>query len=233
MEIVLVPGLWLDGSTWSEVASVLHGAGHHPHPVTLPGMESVAADRADVTLADTVEAVVRTIDTAAGAGGDGVVLVGHSAGCGIAYAALDARPDLVRQMFYVGGFPTPEGDCVADGFAVEHGEITLPAWTEFDEADLTDLDDPARDAFRARAVPSPGHLATDPQRLTDPRRLAVPATAVCSEYTSTMLRQWIGDGEQPVREFTRLSDLSYVDLPTGHWPQFTRPVDLAEIIMRS
>jgi hypothetical protein len=25
--------------------------------------------------------------------------------------------------------------------------------------------------------------------------------------------------------------VSYVDLPTGHWPQFTRPDDLARVIL--
>ena len=37
----------------------------------------------------------------------------------------------------------------------------------------------------------------------------------------------------PVREFTRIRDVEYVDLPTGHWPQFTRPDDLARSILTS
>jgi hypothetical protein len=34
-----------------------------------------------------------------------------------------------------------------------------------------------------------------------------------------------------VAELARLRDVEYVDLPTGHWPQFTRPVELGEIIL--
>ena len=37
----------------------------------------------------------------------------------------------------------------------------------------------------------------------------------------------------PVREFTKIRDVEYVDLPTGHWPQFTRPEDLARAILAS
>jgi hypothetical protein len=28
-----------------------------------------------------------------------------------------------------------------------------------------------------------------------------------------------------------MRDVDYVDLPTGHWPQFTRPRDLAQAIL--
>jgi pimeloyl-ACP methyl ester carboxylesterase len=37
----------------------------------------------------------------------------------------------------------------------------------------------------------------------------------------------------PVQEFTRIRDVEYVDLPTGHWPQFSRPEDLARAILAS
>jgi predicted metal-binding protein len=36
-----------------------------------------------------------------------------------------------------------------------------------------------------------------------------------------------------VREFARIRDVEYVDLPTGHWPQFTRPEELARTILAS
>ena len=29
----------------------------------------------------------------------------------------------------------------------------------------------------------------------------------------------------------QLGDVEYVDLPTGHWPQFSRPADLARILL--
>jgi pimeloyl-ACP methyl ester carboxylesterase len=231
VDIILIPGLWLDGSSWEKVVPALEQAGHRTHPLTLPGLESKDTDRSEITLRDHVDAVVDAIDSC---GSDGqVVLVGHSAGCGIAHAAVDARPDRVARAVYVGGFPTGDGDAVADGYPAENGEVPLPDWSAFEEEELVDLDDEARAAFRERAIPSPEHVTRDPQQLSDERRYDVPVTVICTEFTSQMLRDWAERGLAPVREFARIRDVGYVDLPTGHWPQFTRPEELARTILAS
>jgi len=192
-------------------------------------MASRDADRAGITLRDNVDAVVVAIDAAEP--GATVVVVGHSAGAGIAYAAVDARPDRVARAIFVGGFPTGDGDALAGGFPAEHGEVPLPEWSEFDDADLGDLDDAARAAFRDRAIPSPERVTTDPQKLSNERRYDVPVTVVCPEFTSAMLRGWIDEGMAPVGELAKIRNVTLVDLPTGHWPQFTRPDDLARVIV--
>jgi pimeloyl-ACP methyl ester carboxylesterase len=129
VDIILVPGLWLDGSSWERVVPGLERAGHRAHPLTLPGMESRDADRSGITLDDHVEAVVEAIDSLDRAHGK-VVLVGHSGGCGIAYAAVDVRPDRVALAVYVGGFPVGDGGAIADGYPAENGEVPLPDWSE-------------------------------------------------------------------------------------------------------
>ena len=229
MHIILIPGLWLDGSTWDEVVPQLEAAGHTTHPLTLPGMESKDADRSQITLQDHVDAVVAAIDAVDPAKGK-VLLVGHSAAGGLVSGAIDARPDRVSRGVYVGGFPAADGKALVGWATPVDGEIPMPDWSEFDEADVRDLDEELRAQFRERAIPSPGRLATDQLRLTDERRYDVPATAICPEYTADQLRAWIADGEAPVQEFTRIREVDYVDLPTGHWPQFTRPKELAEAI---
>jgi pimeloyl-ACP methyl ester carboxylesterase len=230
MDIILVPGLWLDGSSWDEVVPALREAGHRTHPVTLPGMESADADRAKITLQDHVDAVIALIDGVTS--GDGMVaLVGHSGGGAIAHAAVDARPDRVAHVVYVDSWPLGPGRAINDGLPAEGGEIPLPDWSFFDAEDLVDLDEPRRAAFRARAIPAPLHVATDPQQLTDDRRYEVPATVIACEFPSATLRQWMAGGEPPLQELAKLRRVRYVDLPTGHWPQFTRPADLARAIL--
>jgi pimeloyl-ACP methyl ester carboxylesterase len=231
MDVILVPGLWLDGSSWDQVVPVLEQAGHRAHALTLPGMESKGADRSRITLRDHVDAVVEAIDSC-GPGGQ-VVLVGHSAGCGIAYAAVDARPDRVARAVYVGGFPTGDGLALVDGFSAENGEVPLPDWSAFEEEELAGLDDELRAAFRERAIPSPARVTSDPQQLSDERRYDVPVTVISTEFSSEVLRGWIERDLAPVREFAKLRDVGYVDLPTGHWPQFTRPRELARAILAS
>jgi len=229
MDIILVPGLWLDGSSWDRVTPVLETAGHQVRPITLPGLESTDADRSSVTLRDQIDAVVAAIDACE----KSPLVVGHSAACGIVHAAVDARPDKVVRAIHIGGFPTPDGRPVAGGFTPVGPDLVLPEWSEFDEADLTDLDEQALARFRERAIPSPAALVTDKQTLSDPARYNVPVTAIAPEYTSAMLKEWVAAGEEPVSELARIREVEYLDLPTGHWPQFTRPGDLAELILGS
>jgi pimeloyl-ACP methyl ester carboxylesterase len=231
VELILIPGLWLDGSSWDEVVPHLSRAGHRTHALTLPGMASSEADRRGITLRDHVDAVVEVIDSLGGPGDGQVVLVGHSAGGAIAHAALDARPDRVARVIYVDAGPLGDGGVINDQLPVQDGEIPLPDWSLFDEEDLVDLDDRLRAAFRARAIPAPAHVASDAQRLGDERRYEVPVTVIACEFPSALLREWMEQGHPYVQELARISSVEFVDLPTGHWPQFTRPGDLAQAIV--
>ncbi|HET7326584.1 MAG TPA: alpha/beta hydrolase [Nocardioidaceae bacterium] len=228
MDIVLVPGLWLHGSSWDAVTPTLEKAGHHVRALTLPGMESKDADRSGIALRDHVDAVVAAIDQAAGP----VLLVGHSAGSGIAHAAMDARPDRVARAVYVGGFPTPDGTPLLGGFEAENGEVAMPDWTEAGEEEMvTDFDDESLARFYAHAIPVPEGVVNGRQVLSDERRYDVPVTAVCPEYTADQLRSWVESGAEPVSELAKIRDVEYVDLPGGHWPQLRQPDALARVLL--
>jgi pimeloyl-ACP methyl ester carboxylesterase len=232
MDIILIPGLWLDGSSWDEVAPALEQAGHRVHALTLPGMESAEADRSGITLRDHVDAVVGVIDSLDPAGGK-VVLAGHSGGGAIAHAAADARPGRVARVVYVDSIPLGHGQVINDELPAENGEVPLPDWSLFGDEDLFDLDDDLRAAFRERAIPSPVHVARDRQRLSDERRYDVPVTVIACEFPSAMLRDWIAEGHPYVQELAKIRDVDYIDVPTGHWPQFTRPAELGRAILAS
>jgi pimeloyl-ACP methyl ester carboxylesterase len=232
MDIILIPGFWLDGSSWDDVVPVLEQAGHRTHPLTLPGMESKDAERSEITLRDHVDAVEQVIDSLDAANGK-VAIVGHSGGGAIAHAAVDARPDRVARVVYVDAGPLGEGGVINDELPADNGEVPLPDWSLFEEADLVDLDDELRAAFRERAIPTPVHVAQDKQQLSDERRYDVPVTLIACEFPSAMLQEWIEQGHPYVAELSKIRDVDYVDLPTGHWPQFTRPEDLARAIVAS
>ena len=226
MDVVLVPGLWLNAHTWDAVVPHLEAAGHSPHPLTLPGMESEDADRMGVTLADHVGAVVAAIDAC----DESVLLVGHSAGCGICHAAVDARPDRVVRQVHVGGFPSGDGEALLSGLPAEGGEVAMPDWVELgEEANVRDLDADQLSRLYADAIPVPERVVTDPVRLSDERRFGVPVTAVCPEYSAAELREWLDGGDLP--ELARIADVEMVDLGGGHWPQLTQPKSLAEAIL--
>jgi pimeloyl-ACP methyl ester carboxylesterase len=227
VDIILIPGFWLDASSWGEVAPALEEAGHRVRPMTLPGLESIDADRRGIRLRDHVAAVVAAVDDLDGP----VVLVGHSGGGAIAHAVADARPERVARVVYVDSLPLGHGQVINDELPVVEGEIPLPDWSAFGEEDLRDLDDDLRGAFRARAVPQPEAVASDPQVLSDERRYEVPATVIACEFSGEQVRRWMAEGEPWVAELAAIRDLEFIELPTGHWPQFTRPAELGQAIL--
>lgn len=227
MDIILVPGFWLDASSWDAVTPPLVAAGHRVHPLTLPGKESVQASRAGIGLRDHIDAVVAVIDSIE----EPVVLVGHSGGGAIIYGAIDARPDRVARGIYVDSVPLGGGDSINDSLPTEGDDAPLPDWGVFDDEDLIDLTDELRAVFRARAIPEPRRVTSDVQQLHDERRLDVPATVIACEFPAAQIRELMAQGHPYVAELAQLHELEIVDLPTGHWPQFTKPAELGAAIL--
>ena len=227
MDIILIPGFWLDGASWDDVAGPLRAAGHTVHALTLPGLESPEADRAGISLRDHVNAVVAVVDSLP----PGVVLVGHSGGGAIAHAVVDARPEAIARVVYVDSGPLGDGGVINDELPVVNGEVPLPDWSVFEAEDLVDLDDELRERFRRIAIPEPLGVTSDKQVLSDERRYTVPVTVICCEFTAEAMRGWIDAGSPFTAELARITDYELVDLPTGHWPQLTKPRELAAAIL--
>lgn len=221
MDIVLIAGLWLDGTAWDEVAPRLEKLGHHPVPVTLPGQGDGATSAA---LDDQVAAVLAAVDAAGGR----VLVVGHSAACSLAWAAADARPDKVAATVLIGGFPSGDGDTYADFFEPRDGVVPFPGWEPFEGPDSDDLDEEARRRFEERAVAVPAGVTKGTVRLGDERRFDVPTVIVCPEFTPEQARGWVEAGDAP--ELSKARSVEYVDIDSGHWPMFTRPDELARIL---
>jgi pimeloyl-ACP methyl ester carboxylesterase len=231
MDILLIGGLWLDESAWDDVAAELRALGHRPLPVALPGQTTNGTKSATpVTLDDQLSAVLATLDEAANtAGPDGkVFVVGHSAACSLAWLAADARPGRVGKVALIGGFPSSDGDAYADFFAVEDGMMAFPGWEPFAGPDSDDLDEAARQAFTARAIPVPEGVAKGVVRLTDERRHDVPVVLVCPEFSPDQAREWITGNEVP--ELAKAKHVEYADIDSGHWPMFTQPAALARLL---
>src|SRR5258708_39449255 len=112
MDIVLIAGLWLDGSAWDDVVPALEALGHRPVPLTLPGQGDGSAA---ATLDDQVAAVLAAVDSSPGK----PMVVGHSAACTLAWLAADARPEQVAKIVLIGGFPAAGEERYADFFERE------------------------------------------------------------------------------------------------------------------
>jgi len=66
--------------------------------------------------------------------------------------------------------------------------------------------------------------------LTNDRRLDVPTVVICSAFPSEQIEAAVEEGYQWVGGLRELHDVTYVDLPTSHWPMWSRTKELAEII---
>ena len=214
MEVILVPGLWLDASSWHDVGDRLAAAGHVPRALTLRGLSSRTADRSGIMLADHVAEIVTAIEGASGP----VALVGHAEACGLVHAAVNRRPDRVAHAIHVGGFPSADGTCVLTG-CTPAGQRTA----RFDDGALAMLHEQAQE--------NGTHAIDSIQRLTDPRRFDVPTTVIATEFRTADVRRWMAAARDPARELTRIRALRLLDLPAGRWPQIERSEALATLLL--
>lgn len=223
MDIILVPGLWLDASSWAAVAPALIDAGHRVHPLTMPGVGVPAEHSADIGITDWVDAVVGEIDRVDAP----VVLVGHSGGGNVVWAAADRRPDLVTRVVLVDTFPPGDGGTIWE-FPVVGGVVPFPGWGFFDDAEVADLTEQTRAA--TRLLPVPERVPTDPVRLLDPRRHNVPVTMLSGTVPAAEIRGYIDEAPPWAAELGAVRDLTIVELHSGHWPQLSDPEAVAAAI---
>ena len=222
--IILVPGFWLGAWAWDEVADILRADGHDVTAITLPGLESKDADRSTITFRDHVDAIIDAV-TAARAK---PVLVVHSAAGFSGYAATDRVPDRIAAMVYVDTAPG-KGALDPDFDGVEKPMV----WEEVEaEENLDGLTDAQKETFRRRAVPEPGGLIREAAELTDDARRDIPSTIIATGFTAEQYQT--SAREHPDWAFLagipELRNVTWIDLPTSHWPMWSRPADTARII---
>jgi pimeloyl-ACP methyl ester carboxylesterase len=221
--IILVPGFWLGAWAWDDVVSALLADGHDVTALTLPGLESADADRSAITLTNHVDAICEAVKAA----GAPVVLAVHSGAGTAGYGASDRVPEQIAAMVYVDSGPgTGASDADFEGV-----EMPLPSQEELEQNENLDgLSEEQLETFRRRAVPEPAGVLREAPELTNEARLDVPTTAICTGFTSDEYKDAVKEGYAWLAGFAELRDITWVDLRTSHWPMWSRPRELAEII---
>lgn len=226
--ILLIPGFWLGGWAWDTVAADLRAHGDDARPLTLPGLDLDDNDR----LSATPEQQARAVIAAAGTD-ESVARVAHSGGCVAAYLATDLAPERFSRVIYVDSAPVSDGFVLNPALDRSAPEYPLPEWSDLagDGNSLDGLDAATLAVFRRRAVAEPTSVATAPLQLSARSdRYAIPTTVICCSITAEAVQAFRDTGEQPMfAELDRI-DAEYIDLPTGHWPMWSRPHDLADLV---
>ena len=221
--IVLVPGFWLGAWAWDEVAAALRADGHGVTPLTLPGLESGDADRSSITLRDHVDAICEAVTAA----GRPVVLAVHSGAGAPGYAVSDRIPEQIAAMVYVDTGPATAA--LDPNFA--DAELPMPSPEKLAaEENLDGLSEEQLATFQERALPEPGGALRDDAELTNEARLDIPSIAICTGYTSEVYKGAVEEGQTWLGGYAELRNVTWIDLPTSHWPMWSRPQELADII---
>ncbi len=223
--IILVPGFWLGAWAWDEVAATLRADGHDVTAITLPGLESTDADRSSITFADHVDAIVNAVH--------GGAVAGRARRAQRRPGSPATPPATVSR---IGSPPwstsiPPRASAPLDP---DFKDVEKPmVWSEIEEEENLDgLSDAQKATFRERAVPVPGGVIREPFELTNDARKDIPSTLICTGFTAEQYQTYAK--EQPVASFLagipELRNATWIDLPTSHWPMWSRPTELAAII---
>ena len=240
---VLVGGAWLGGWCWQRVARRLRDNGHDAYPVTLTGLgERVHLASPQVDLDTHITDVVNLIEFE-----DlrDVVLLVHSYGGLVVTGVADRIPERISQLVYLDTAPLPDGAILLEKFPLEARERTEDQVQELSEgwkfpipppeelANMASLEGVDEDHLRllySRATPQPFGTYTQPLRLKNPAREGLPKLGILCSFSLAQVQEMIASGQPLFRELAG-PNWRFVELPTGHWPMFSRPGDLAELLL--
>ncbi|MEO5779430.1 MAG: alpha/beta hydrolase [Arthrobacter oryzae] len=226
--IILIAGHWLGAWAWDEVLEHLKTDQPRAIAMTLPGLDAQDPERATKTLDAQAEAILGVI---AEHGNQPAVLVAHSGANAPVSLVIDRHPELVHRVVWVDSGPVATGSVFAPDLPAELEELPLPPFEVLgQQASLEGLSAEVLEQFRARAVPEPGPVLRQPVELTNEARRKVRTTLVCCSIPSAQVLELAQTGHPMFTEVANLEHLDVIDLPTGHWPMWSSPRDLAQVI---
>src|SRR5215216_4758677 len=240
---VLVGGAWQGGWCWQPVARSLRNGGHHAYPATLTGLgERAHLASPEVDLETHITDVVNLI------GFEDlheVVLLGHSYGGLVVTGAADRIPERISELVYLDTAPLPDGGSLIEKFPPELRKRTEEQVEEFGEgwkfpippqeelanmASLQGVDEDHLRLLYSRATPQPFGTYTQPLRLKNPAREELPKLGILCSFSLDQVREMIASGQPLFRELEG-PEWRFVELPTGHYPMFSRPADLVKQLL--
>jgi hypothetical protein len=95
---------------------------------------------------------------------------------------------------------------------------------------LEGLDDDHLRLLYSRATPQPFGTYTQLLRLENLAREELPKLGIQCSFSLAQVQEMITSGNPMFRGLAG-PEWRFVELPTGHWPMFSRPEDLAKLLL--
>ncbi len=233
---VLVHGAWEDARSWEYVTPLLEQNGHAVTVVDLPGHGANQQSISAMNMANYIKTVVDVITSL----DRNVVLVAHSMAGAVVSQVAEQIPGLLERLIYVCAFLLPEGDTVLEAMQSDDGEF-LPniifaddnSYAMLPEQTLrsagfhdvkeeviqqvlpTLVEKQSTEPFMAQVSVSSARFGSVPKsyiRCTIDR-------VTTSALQDRMIENWAVD--------------SVYDLLSGHFPAFSVPGELADLMQRA
>jgi hypothetical protein len=97
-------------------------------------------------------------------------------------------------------------------------------------ASLEGVDEDHLRLLYSRATPQPFGTYTRPLRLENPAREGLPKLGILCSFSLERVKEMITIDNPSFREMAG-PKWRFVELPTGHYPMFSRPDDLARVLL--
>jgi len=229
--IILIAGHWLGAWAWDDVLEHLNTDHARAIALTLPGLDGDDPERATKTVDDQAAAILDLFARLGVSEDRPAIIVAHSGSNFPVSLVLDRHPELVQRVVWVDSGPVASGSVFAPDLPEGLEELPLPPFDALPpQVSLEGLSAEVLERFRARAVPEPGPVLRQPLALTNDARRTVRTTLICCSIPSAQMLELARAGHPMFAEVATLEHLDVVDLPTGHWPMWSRPGDLAQAI---
>ncbi len=230
---VLVHSAWLGGWQWENVAETLKEEGHTVLTPDLPGHGSDKTSPANITMDNYVKTLTGILDKQ----DRSVILVGHSFNGITVSRVAELRPNKVKKLVYVTAFLLPNGGsffravqgvegskAVENFYLSEDKTYALVKEDEIQNAFAHDIPKEAFDSAKPYIVPEPAAPLMYELQITDENFGKVPKYYIeCTEDRAIPIEiqraMYKGNVEK-----------SY-SLNSSHTPNFSQPVNLANILL--
>jgi len=234
---VLIHGAWHGGWAWRPVAQRLRAAGHRAVSLTLPGMTD-GEDPRELRLSHAVDYLVAELERR---DLTDVTLVGHSWGGYPITGAAHRVPGRIRRLVFWSAFVPAEGRPAleeippfdADLFtqlaeASCTNSVTLPfeAWQR---SFIQDAKEPVQRLLHSLLVPQPMGYFADGLDVPPLSALGLPTSYVFSVDDIALPPGQYGWAPR----FPERLGVTPIEVPGSHESCFTRPVELADALLKA